>query len=53
MNLKDTFKKLYNSDPRVMKKLDSMFPNDSLIKQIKKDNESEGSKNSQEGEEKK
>lgn len=34
MTLKETFKKLYDSDPRVQETIDKMFPNDHLVKEI-------------------
>lgn len=40
MTLKEVFKKLYDSDPRVKETMDRMFPNDSTIKELLDDTNS-------------
>jgi hypothetical protein len=40
MTLKEVFKKLYDSDPRVKETMDRMFPNDSTIKEMLDDTNS-------------
>jgi len=40
MTLKEVFKKLYDSDPRVKETMDKMFPNDSTIKEMLDDTNS-------------
>ncbi len=40
MTLKEIFKKLYDSDPRVKETMDRMFPNDSTIKEMLDDTNS-------------
>ena len=40
MTLKEIFKKLYDSDPRVKETMDRMFPNDSTIKELLDDTNS-------------
>lgn len=40
MTLKEVFKKLYDSDPRVKETMDRMFPNDSTIKELLDDTDS-------------
>jgi hypothetical protein len=54
MTLKEVFKKLYDSDPRVKETMDRMFPNDSTIKEMLDDTNSRVIQtNLQEGEEEK
>ena len=53
MTLKETFKKLYDSDPRVQETIDKMFPNDHLVKEIVNGTNSGVQTNPQEGEEEK
>ena len=40
MTLKEVFKQLYDSDPRVKETMDRMFPNDSTIKELLDDTNS-------------
>ena len=53
MTLKETFKKLYDSDPRVQETIDKMFPNDHLVKEIVNGTNSGVQTDPQEGEEEK